>query len=266
MSFPGEPPGRVIVGAVLRAFASGRLFGERSGPGPGSVLLLHGWRRTHRDFAAMVGEPLEAAGRPVGWLAVDLPGFGSSPEPPEPWGSDEYAALLEELLEDLEEPVVVVGHSFGGRVGLHLAARRPDAVRGLLLTGVPSLVRLGRPPRPALGFRAVRFAARAGLVPPSRLEAARSRYGSDDYRAAEGVMRAVLVRVLAERYENQLRALRCPVELVVGEADTAAPPAVAQAAAGLVERCAVTVLPGVGHLAPLEAPAALRAGVARLLA
>jgi pimeloyl-ACP methyl ester carboxylesterase len=249
---------------VLRAYASGRLFGESYGQGPLSVLALHGWRRSHGDFADMLGEPFETRTGHVGALALDLPGHGASPEPVSVWGSREYAAALEEVLEVLELPAVVVGHSFGGRVAVHLAARRPDAVAGLVLTGVP-LVRLGPPSRPALQYRLVRSLARARLVSSARLEAARERYGSEDYRAARGVMRAILVKVLAESYEDELRSLSCPVELVVGANDDVTPPAIAEVAAGLLASARVEVVPGAGHMTPLEVPGALRAAVARLL-
>lgn len=250
---------------MLKAFAAGRLFGETSGDGPLSVLALHGWRRTHADFASVLAPGLAGPAGPVSSLALDLPGFGASPEPPAAWGSPEYAAALEPVLEAMSGPVVVLGHSFGGRVAVHLAARRPDAVRALVLTGAP-LVRLGPPPRPALAYRLVRRLAAAHLVPPAWLEAARERHGSEDYRAARGVMREVLVRTLGERYEEPLGRLSCPVELIVGAGDGAAPPAVAEAAAALVSSVAsCQVLEGVGHLTPLEAPGALRAAVVRHL-
>lgn len=251
---------------MLRAYASGRMFGVRHGEGPEAVLALHGWRRTHADFAAVLEGGFDGPSGPVAAVALDLPGHGASPPPEAAWGSPEYAAALEPVLETMAAPVVLLGHSFGGRVALHLASRRPDAVRGVVLTGVPQLVRLGPAPRPAAGYRAVRALARAGLVPERLLEAARHRYGSTDYRAAEGVMREVLVTLVRERYEDALGALACPVELVVGSEDTAAPPAVAEAAARLLADAQVRVLPGVGHLTPTEAPGALRDAVGRLLA
>src|SRR5436305_1627901 len=65
---------------------------------------------------------------------------------------------------------------------------------------------------------------------------------------------------------------RCPVELVWGDDDTAAPLAVAQAAADRLGRgpapastpAHLTVLPGAGHLTPLTAPDALAAAVQRV--
>lgn len=242
------------------ALPGGMLFGARLGaPGAARVLALHGWGRDRRDFLPALG------GRPeIGTVAVDLPGFGSTPPPPELWGSEDYAAALRPVLESLKAPVVVVGHSFGGRVALRLARQAPDLVGALVLTGAP-LAPTGAPrPRPPRRYRLLRRARRLGLVSEARLERARRRHGSADYRAAEGVMRSVLVGVLAEDYRDDLRALQCPVVLLWGEEDREVPVAVAEAIARLVPGGAeLSVLPGVGHLLPTEAPDALRAAVER---
>lgn len=239
---------------MLKAFAGGRLFGSLHGAPPPRVVALHGWARTHRDYdAALAG--LDA-------LALDLPGFGATPPPPEPWGAAAYAAAVAEAIE---EPAVVVGHSFGGRVAVHLAVARPDLVHALVLTGVPLLRPPGavrRKPKPA--FRVARALHRRGLLGEARMEALRQRYGSADYRAAQGVMRAVHVTAVNETYEAELRALRCPVELVWGADDADVPVSVAHAAVELLADARLTVLPGVGHLVPTAAPADVRAAIERV--
>ncbi|HEX2038125.1 MAG TPA: alpha/beta hydrolase [Acidimicrobiales bacterium] len=245
---------------MLKAFAGGRLFGTVHGTPPPRVLALHGWARTHRDFDAVL-DGLDA-------LALDLPGFGATPAPDEAWGGGGYAAAVAPVLDDADEPVVVVGHSFGGRVAVHLATARPDRVRAVVLSGVP----LVRPPgavrrRPPAAYRLARALHRRGLLGDARMESLRQRYGSADYRAARGVMRAVHVTAVNETYEEQLRALLCPVELVWGADDADVPASVAEAAAALVPGGArLTLLPGVGHLVPTAAPEALRAAVDRALA
>ena len=166
------------------------------------------------------------------------------------------------LLDEMAGGVVIVGHSFGGRVAVELAAMVDDKVAALVLTGVP-LVRLGQPPRPRVRYRIVRSLAGAGIVSQGRLEKARQRHGSRDYREARGVMRDVLVRVAAEDYRPALAAVRCPVEFVWGEQDTAVPLAVARAALNLTAEGRLTVLPGVGHFVPAAAPAALRDAAVR---
>ena len=161
-------------------------------------------------------------------------------------------------------PMVLLGHSFGGRVAVNVAAMRPDLVRALVLTGAP-LVRTVRARRPPAAFRAMRALRRRGLVSESSMERARQRYGSADYAAAQGVMRQVLVGLLSEDYSEQLSGLRCPVELVWADDDTEAPLAVAQAVSGIVGHAELTVCPGAGHLTPLSVPDRLRLAVDKVL-
>jgi lipase len=65
--------------------------------------------------------------------APDLIGHGRSSWAA-PWTLEANVAAHAELLdEEADGPVLVVGHSFGGAVAMHLAAARPDLVAGLLL-------------------------------------------------------------------------------------------------------------------------------------
>ena len=248
---------------MLRAFGGTGLFGERYGSATPSVLALHGWRRDHTDFDQVL-----RAAPGLGALAVDLPGFGATPAPDEAWGSSRYAEALVPLVsEEMTPPVLVLGHSFGGRVAVELAAARPDLVSALVLTAVPLFRAAGARRRPPLAFRTVRALRRAGLVPESRLEAARQRHGSADYRAATGVMRETLVKLLAESYDSQLSGLLCPVELVWGDDDAETPLDVGRRAAAMLgERAHLVVVPGAGHLTPLSAPGELRAALGRAAA
>ena len=260
---------------MLRSLAGGALFGEVWGQAPGRVLALHGWARSHGDFAGVLGPG--AAGGAVDTVAPDLPGFGATPPPPTAWGSAEYAEAILPLFSGgagratggpgtVRAPAVVLGHSFGGRVAVALAAAHPELVGALVLSGVPLVARPGGPRQPPFAYRAVRRLRRLHLVSEGRLEGARQRHGSADYRNAQGVMRAVLVRVVGEGYEEALGALRCPVELVWSEDDAEAPLAVAEAVADLVPSARLHRCEGAGHLTPLTAAGALRAAVDRALA
>lgn len=248
-----------VTSPMLKAFAGGTLFGAAHGTLPPAVVAFPGWRHDHADFAAVLAG-LDAA-------AVDPPGFGATPAPPAAWGGAEYAAAVAAVLDEVAAPVVLVGHSFGGRIAAHLAAARPDRVRAVVLTGVPLLRRTDSAAAKApLAFRTARWLHRRGLLSDDAMEARRRRHGSADYRAATGVMRDVLVRSVNETYEEPLRALRCRVELVWGEADDQVPVEVAERALALLADGHLTVVPGVGHLLPTDAPDALRAAVDRCLA
>ena len=242
---------------MLRAYAGGTLLGDVIGADAPRVIALPGWSRTHVDFQRVL-EGLDA-------VALDPPGFGDSPPPPEPWGAAEYAAAVAPVLADLPEPPVVVGHSFGGRVAVALAASRPELVRGLVLVGVP-LLRLSAPPAPPLAYRVARWLNRRGFLSDASMEARRRRSGSVEYRAVTGVMRDVHVRAVNETYEPLLPDVRCHVELLWAENDDAVPVGVAHAAARVLPDAAVTVLDGGGHLLPLTRPGDVRAAIDRALA
>jgi pimeloyl-ACP methyl ester carboxylesterase len=240
---------------MLQAFAGGRLFGERYGTASPTVVALHGWGRAHSDFDAVL--------RGLDAVAFDLPGFGATPPPAEVWGSEDYA---DAVAAGIDQPAVVLGHSLGGRVATHLAARRPDLVRGLVLTAAP-LVRVGNATssRPALRYRVTRALHRRGLVGDARMEQLRQRYGSADYRAAQGVMRGIHVRLVNENYDDAIAAIRCPVELVWGSDDAETPLAVAHALTQRLPDARLTVVEGAGHMTPQTATDVLRDALARLL-
>ncbi len=243
---------------TLTSYQRGTVFASRHGSGEvPRVLALHGWGRDRTDFDAVL----------AGWdaVALDLPGFGVSPPPPEAWTPGDYAErAVAPVLGELPEPVIVVGHSFGGRVAVHLAAgAAADRVAGLVLVGVP-LLRLAAPGKPSLRYRLLRAAHRAGLFSDERMEAARRRHGSRDYRTASPLMRQVLVRAVNETYEEQLGRLAWPTELLWGEDDAEVPVAVAAAAAAAAPPARLTIVPGAGHLLPVTHPAEVRAAVERV--
>ncbi len=238
---------------VLKAFLDGRVFGHRVGSGTPTVLALHGWGRSGADLV----DVLEGTSA----VALDLPGFGASPPPDEALGATGYASVVAPILEEMADRVVVFGHSFGGRVAVALAAAYPQRIAAMVLCGVP-LLRLRAPSQPSFRYRLVRWANRRGFVSDDRMERIRRRRGSADYRAAQGVMRDVLVRVVNETYEEELQALACPVHLLWGADDTEAPVAVAYAARDLLASAGVQVtlevVPGSGHDLHREHPELVR--------
>jgi pimeloyl-ACP methyl ester carboxylesterase len=242
---------------VLTTLMGGRAFAERFGQSPATVVALHGWGRTRADW----GSTLQGYDA----LAIDLPGFGATPAPDAGWTTAEYAEWVRECLAGLDRPLLV-GHSFGGRVAVRLAAAHPELVRGLVLTGVPQLVpRAATTSKPPLGFRAMRALNKWHVISNERMEQERRKRGSADYLAAQGVMREVLVKAVNEDYAASLDLLAgsgLPVTMVWGEHDTAATTAMAeQARQRLGPRADLVVVPGSAHLLDDALVAALRTAI-----
>jgi pimeloyl-ACP methyl ester carboxylesterase len=97
------------------------------------LLFLHGWGLAHHAYRAT----LDALARPgIRVLAPTLPGFGGTKALAGEFESIEgYAAWVAAFLAEvgIEDPAVVVGHSFGGAVAVQLAHDHPSYVRGLVL-------------------------------------------------------------------------------------------------------------------------------------
>jgi pimeloyl-ACP methyl ester carboxylesterase len=241
---------------MLTALADGRLLAEKTGATPPAVIALHGWQRTASDFAHIL-DGLDA-------VSPNFPGASPAVEPPTAaWGSPEYAELVADAIRPFG-PVVILAHSFGGRVAVHLAARYPELVTGIVLTGVP-LLRLQAAPKAALGFRVIKRLAALGLVSQTRLEAERRKRGSADYNAAQGIVREIFVKVVNEDYRDAMARVTVPVRMVWGENDTSAPADAGLAASKLIPGATFRTVAGAGHLLDGDLEREVRAELLTLL-
>jgi pimeloyl-ACP methyl ester carboxylesterase len=108
----------------------GRLHIVDVGAGP-PVVLLAGFGLDHEVWDSTVPALLGAGFRAV---APDLRGTGQSDKPDSGYAIDDLAGDVAEVLDTLDlTDVRLVGYSFGGQIGLRLAATRPDRLSRLIL-------------------------------------------------------------------------------------------------------------------------------------
>lgn len=216
------------------------------------VLVLHGWGGRIESMAPVV-DCLTDSFRVV---ALDLPGFGHSPIPATVWGTAEYAAFVRQVMGSLGiARAHMVGHSFGAKTSLCLAATQPEAVGKMILVGSSGLRSA-----PSMKARAKRAASRAARVagragPPGRVlkEAAYKRLASEDYRNS-GPLRPILVKVVNEDLGHLLGSIKASTLLVWGTADDAVPVAHARRMEAAIPDAGLVLFEGAGHFAYLDEP------------
>lgn len=116
---------------------------ELIGQGP-LVLFLHGWGDKASGLSILF-KSLNGFTK----LAVDLPGFGASEQPKEPWNLDNYSVFLADLLKklNLDNPYAVIGHSNGGALAIRAIAInkvRTDKLILIAASGIREVHRIRR--------------------------------------------------------------------------------------------------------------------------
>jgi pimeloyl-ACP methyl ester carboxylesterase len=284
-SIPPWPGERARVGGA-------EVFIRRT-PGPAEggepALYVHGLggaSTNWTDFAALLATRLDAE-------SPDLPGFGWSDPPPVTAGRRAYsitaqADLVIALLARRRGPVHLVGNSMGGAISIQVAARRPDLVRTLTLISpaVPDLTprRGSDPALPLLLVPGVDrlVARRLGRLSPARRTQALLDlvYGDPSIvpanRRAEAEAEFARRAGLAHSTEALARAFRglvgayllpgersmwrlaaritAPTLVVWGDRDRLVHVSNAPRTARTIPGARLLVLPGIGHVAQLEAP------------
>lgn len=232
--------------------------------GKGQVLLLlHGWGSSIDSFDVL----FRSLSSFFTLVAFDFPGHGSSALPPTAWSVADFTDLTLLILDTLHiDRVVPVGHSFGGRVAITLAAQHPERVERLVLVdaaGVPSPMTMRKRLRRGLGklgkllrhFGPVGQPLRTWLV---------SRVASTDYLAA-GPLLPTFLRVINEDLTPLLGKIACPTLLVWGDGDQDTPVTSGKVMERLINNAKLTILKNAGHYSYIDQFGRFRLALLRFL-
>ena len=219
------------------------------------IVLLHGWGTSSQSLSAIAASL--ANGFRV--LVMDLPGFGWSQAPPVAWGTADYAAHVERLMDELAiTRASLVGHSFGGRIAISMSAGHPARVSRLVLVASAGI----RPPR------GIGYYVRVGIAKTVRrffslpvwgrsgkriIAKVYGRVGSRDFRVA-GQMRPTLVRVVNEDLTPLLPKVEAPTLILWGDQDREVPRSAMDTMAARIPGARLVVFDGAGHFPFLDAP------------
>ncbi|MGZ5384282.1 MAG: alpha/beta fold hydrolase [Acidimicrobiia bacterium] len=229
------------------------------------AVFVHGFPLDHRLWL----DQLNALGDLRQCVAPDLRGSGwSDPVTARVLAMEQLADDLADLIEHLGQVAAdVVALSMGGYAALALWERHPGRVRSLVLMDTRSGAdsEAGRAARRDTAERVTEEGPGAlvpdlqkALLAPGAGLAARVRLRSMvEATASETIVASLEGMARRADRTNILSSITVPTLVMVGEADGLAPPDVAEHMAELIPGSQLVVIPGAGHLPPIETPDAV---------
>lgn len=186
------------------------------------VILLHGWSLDNQ-----IQQKWQPFCDALERLNLDpelliLPGFADTPIT-EPWTLDMYVSWVLQQLPN-KQPVVVLGHSFGGQLAIRLAAEHPDRVSQLILigaAGIRSQSVLAKLKRST--WKTVAKVGRAITQSERARHALYALVGERDYLRSSPLMRQTMSNVLAQDTQDDAARITAPTLLIWGEFDSTTP-------------------------------------------
>jgi len=212
-----------------------------------SVLLLHGWGGSIQTMMA-IGNILKDKFRVI---SVDLPGFGKSGIPEVPWNSYDYAECIYKFIQKLNlSGLIVFGHSHGGRISIILASKY-EVVRKLILIDSAGII----PKRKAkyyikvYWFKMLKkiYKALPAKNKKEKMDKFYKKFGAQDYRDSDGVMRQTMVKVINDNLFGLLRLIKAPTLLIWGENDEDTPVYMGRLMEKEIPDSGLVLLKGAGH-------------------
>lgn len=236
------------------------------------LIILPGWNGSRASWADF----MELAKADFDVECVELPCFGSEPEPNEVWGVEEYAAFVKAKIARLKgqkpgQKVILLGHSFGGQVAAYLVGNNEGICDTLILSGPAifrkkwSLKRLIFWPIAKAGKLFFSIPGLTGFKDVARRILYRSA-DSPDYAKTNGIVREIFKKVTKQDVSIYLSGIKVPTLIVAGSRDAWVSAKTSARVAGLITGAEFVVVPNGLHGLHRQNPAGLLEIIKKYLA
>ncbi|PIR47743.1 alpha/beta hydrolase [Candidatus Uhrbacteria bacterium CG10_big_fil_rev_8_21_14_0_10_50_16] len=213
-----------------------------------TILLLHGWGTNARSFSSLTNI-LSSNNR---CISLSLPGFGKSENPPKAWAVEDYAAFVRQFLIklDIDNPDVLIGHSFGGRIAVKAVATLKISPKKLVLIASAGLAEETKHAYLATGI--IKIGKIVTSIPPFSIarntlkRVMRRARASKDYTEA-GALKDTFVNVVNEHLGTDAKKVRTPTLLIWGKEDAETPLTEANAFKQSIPNSELCIIPNAGH-------------------
>lgn len=181
------------------------------------IVFLHGWGMDSSCFDGVINKlsPEQKI------LKIDFFSFGKSEKAEEYFDTYEYAYHIFLLIKRLDiKNIVLVGHSFGGRIAIILSSIFNLDIKNIILTSSAGVNRfcLSRKIKIAY-YKFVKFLVNKRVLKNSILNS----FGSSDYKKLDNIDRLVFIKVVNQDLYYLLKFIKCNTTLVWDKKDDITP-------------------------------------------
>lgn len=231
-----------------------------AGEGDPTALFLHYWGGSTRTWGPTIDD-LSTSNR---CIAVDFRGWGESSKDSDDYRLETLASDVSGLIDQLGlRNFVIVGHSMGAKVAQIVAARQPEGLKALVLFGPAPPTPMAVPDDVRQSYEGL-YDTREGveavignLTAHTLSDVYREQIIEDGLKAAYGAKRAWPQQGMIEDISFTTPKINVPVHIIAGGNDAVEPEASLRENFKSLPDVTFSVIPGVGHIAPLEKPVEL---------
>jgi pimeloyl-ACP methyl ester carboxylesterase len=212
------------------------------------LVYLHGGGGLHPSGA------LELLAESFRVVALEIPGFGASPENTRTGSLEELAETMAEAAASagVGEPYLLLGTSFGGATALHLALRFPERISALVLESPAAFRPAGWTPPPPDEMRRALFAHPERMAP-------REPPDPEVLQKQQRLMSRLLDSVDQQALRERLRGVRVPTLVLFGTEDGLLPPEMGRTYRALIPNCSFVLVYDAAHEVGSDRPEAVAA-------
>lgn len=203
-------------------------FGKRKK----TLVFLHGWQQDGKSFLP-IASFLAQKHRVI---LLDMPGFGKTPINKNLKNSYDYAYFIYKWIEERNlSNIVLIGHSFGGKVASLLAISHPQKIKGLILISPPVI------PHPKFYYPLLPL-----LKKIPGIYFLKNLFLSSDYKNA-GELAALFKEIVKEDIRKEIAKIKTPTLIIWGDKDKELPVSDGYLISKLIKRSKFEVVKNAGH-------------------
>lgn len=228
------------------------------GQGKKTIILLHGWGGSLKSLSPLQDELVKSGNYRV--FNIEWPGFGDSPVSKTNAVLGDYSGYLGDFIstQNLIKPILV-GHSFGGKVAMHLLINHPRIAEKLILINSSGIKPKNNLKKTILYFPTKLFgglfsiAGLRNVKPLVRKVYYKIVVHEDDYLLSED-LRETLKNVLDENLDKEVKNIDVETLLLWGENDAKTPLWMAEYLKNEIPNSKLEVIKDARHNLPLVQP------------